>query len=164
MNRTIALLLLVLIAVIFTPTDSTSAVAAGNTPSASGHGNIRINDGELRTFSFHAMTRKDGTVTGNTTLHNRDQDVFVKLDIDCLRVVGNTAYVSGVITQHSNPDFLGFKGRFRVVDNGEGANNPPDLMSLVANSPPTSTSDCNSPSNAFPALNDIEGGNVQVKP
>ncbi len=140
---------------------SISAVASGNNPSANGHGNLTTND-ELRTFSFHARTRNDGTVTGSATLHNRDQDVFLKLDINCLTVVGNTASVSGVISRHSNPSFIGRTGIFQVVDNGEGSGNPSDQMSLVFIFGAGSPVDCNT--GFILPQNTVEGGNVQVKP
>jgi len=165
MNRRITLLssfiMLAMIVVFTASSASISAVAVGNNPSANGHGNITVND-TLRTFSFQAMTRKDGTVTGSATLHNRNSDTFIKLDINCLRVVENTAYLSGIITKSSNPSFEGRLGLFQVVDNGEGANDPPDQISLVFIYPESTLFNCNS-FDDFP-LNTIEGGNVQVNP
>jgi len=162
MNRKIALLLLVLLAVIFAPTHYTSAVASGNNPSANGHGNLTIS-GELRTFSFHALTRRDGTVKGSVTLHNRALDIFDRYDIDCLNVVGNTATLSGIITKSTDTDLIGSRAIFRVVDNGEGSTNARDQISLVAVLPAGSTIDCDTAGLVLPTL-PIEGGNVQVTP
>jgi len=159
MNRKIALLLTVLIAALFAPSLSTSALAVFNGPSSNGHGNITVN-GELRTFSFHANTLKNGEVRGSLTLHNRVNDTFIRADIDCLRVIGNTAHMSGVITRSSEPAFEGLRAFFRVQDNGEGANSPPDGLSFLNVGP--NVPDCNS---AFsPPFQVIEGGNIQVKP
>lgn len=163
-SRIILLSLLVLLAVVaagVVSTRSTSVFAAGNSPSANGHGNLTVG-GELRTFSFHAMTRKDGTVTGSATLHNRNSDVFIHMDINCLRVVGNTAFMSGPITNSSNPAFEGRTGLFQARDNGEGSNAAPDQLSLLAVLVGNTTIDCNT--NFAPLLNPIEGGNIQVKP
>jgi hypothetical protein len=158
MKKNTILLLLVLVTAIIAPLQSSSATEAFNGPSSSGHGNITL--GELRTFSYHAITLRDGTVRGNMTLHNRDSGNFIQADINCLRVVGNNASMSGVVTKSSDPAFVGFQGFFRVQDNGEGANSPADLMSLFNLG--TVVPDCNT---AFaPPLLAIEGGNVQVKP
>src|SRR5687768_5433806 len=146
MNRRITLLsFLIMVAAFAAITASshpTSTVALGNKPSANGHGNLTIS-GELRTFSFHAMTSNDGTVKGNSALHNRDLDVFSKMDINCLSVAGNTASMSGPITHHSDSYLVGRTGVFQVVDNGEGSNGAPDEISLVFVLPVNSTSDCN---------------------
>ena len=164
-NRITLLSLLVLFAVFavgVVPTRSTSVFAAGgNGPSANGHGNLTVG-GELRTFSFHAITQRDDDVQGSVTLHNRSTDTFTKADINCLRVVGNTAIMSGPITNSSNPVFEGRTAIFRVQDNGEGANSPPDGLSLLFIFPAGSTASCNI-NFVFPFM-PIEGGNVQVKP
>jgi hypothetical protein len=160
MNRKILLSLLVLL-VASVAAISTSVGAFNNRPSANGHGNLD-QAGDLRTFSFQAQTRNDGSVVGGATLHNRQADAFLKLDINCLRVNGNGATVSGVISQHSDPNFIGLKGIFQVVDRGEGAKAQPDLMSLVFILAANNPTDCNS--NVSLPLNVIEGGNIQVKP
>lgn len=164
MNRrmTVLSLLVLLAAVIATGiTRSTSAMMPASGPSASGHGNLTVG-GELRTFSFTAVTHKNGTVTGQAQLNNRAQDTRLHLDIDCLRVVGNTATVSGIVTNTTDPTLEGFRGIFRVEDNGEGANDPPDRISLVFLFPPSVPLDCNS--NLGLPLIPIEAGNIQVRP
>ena len=47
--------------------------------------------------------------------------MFVHIEIDCLRVVGNVAYMSGRITHSSNPaeGVVGELNRWSVEDNGE---------------------------------------------
>ena len=66
--------------------------AGGNSgPSATGAGHFEI-DGELRTFSFTANTHRDGTVKGQAQLYNRALGTRTHLEIDCLRVVGTTAF------------------------------------------------------------------------
>jgi len=144
---------------------SSLLVGAQNSgPSANGHGNTTVN-GELRTFSFNAIQKKDGTVTGNMTLHNRGLDSFIKVDVNCLLVVGNIATMSGVVTHSDDPrgSFEGLNAIFRVVDNGEGENSPPDLISgVVVLGDEDSLITCRDP---FPLqLRLIEAGNIQVKP
>jgi hypothetical protein len=47
-------------------------------------------------------------------LNSRSFDVFVHIRVDCLRVEGNTAYVSGRITHTSDPEqgFIGELNRW----------------------------------------------------
>ena len=139
-----------------------SLAAGGNSgPSATGAGHFD-QAGELRTFSFNAITKKDGTVNGHAELHNRLQDTRLHIDVNCLRVVGNVAIMSGVVTNSNDPTLVGDETLFSVQDNGEGAKAPPDLISLVFLFPPGSGFSCDlfavAPTNA------IEGGNVQVRP
>jgi hypothetical protein len=136
---------------------------ADSGPSASGHGNLTI-AGELRTFSFTAVTHKDGSVTGEAQLDNRAQGVKLHLAIDCLKVVGNTATVSGTVTEVSGPTVIqvGWKSVFRVTDNGEGGKSAPDTISLVFSFAPPAFIDCHS--NFSVPMMPIEGGNIQVRP
>ena len=135
--------------------------SGGNRPSASGHGNLTLLDGTLRTFSFHASTDRNGNVSGSVNLHNRSLDVHTKASINCLSVTGNIATMSGTITNGSN---AGSPAIVRVIDNGEGSNAPEDRISLLSvnttpNAPPFNCTAILS----FATFN-IEGGNVQVRP
>jgi hypothetical protein len=89
--------------------------------SASGSGHM-VRNGFYRTFSFSARKYADGTSKGQLQLRSPEFDVVVHLAIDCLRVVGNRAHMSGVITFTSNTDeaFVGEHNRLVVEDNGEG--------------------------------------------
>jgi hypothetical protein len=127
-------------------------------PSATGAGHFESSGG-LRTFSFSAITKKDGSVTGQAQLSNRGLDSKLHVDIDCMVVSGNTATISGVIT-NSNVGLDGFTAYFTVVDNGEGGASP-DEMSLLAPIDPASGLDCTVPLNMV--LYPIDGGNVQVR-
>lgn len=145
------------------PAEATLApryAAGGNSgPSAGGGGHFEIT-GDLRTFSFTAITERDGSVKGQAQLYNRDQDVRLHMDIDCLRVVGNIAYASGVITQSTTPAQVGLRGVFSAQDNGEGANAAPDRLSLVF-SAAFAANVCRTFS---PAPTNAIDGNIQVKP
>lgn len=141
------------------PAGTALQATAANGPKASGHGNLTVAD-ELRTFSFTAVTHQDGSVTGQAQLNNRAQDARIHLEIDCLLVIGNRAVMSGVVTNTNDPVFEGLTGTFRVTDNGEGANDPPDTISLVFFGFPPQFCRTNVPLPEMP----IEGGNIQVKP
>ena len=136
------------------------SVGAAAPTSATGAGTLTIL-GELRNFAFTASTNKDIT-KGQAQLNNRDQDAIDHIDIDCMRVVGNQAVISGVITK-SNTGQEGNTGVFTVEDNGEGKNASPDRLSLVffyAPQPPGTL--CTVfPFASFPT-SPIEGGNIQV--
>ena len=162
-RRMTVLSLLILFAVVTATglTHSTSAMMPDSGPSASGHGNLTTG-GELRTFSFTAVTHKDGTVTGQAQLISRATDTRIHMEIDCLRVVGNIAIMSGTITNSNVPAFEGRPAIFRVQDNGEGANDPADRISLVSIFPAGFAINCNS--NFSTPLIPIDGGNIQVRP
>jgi hypothetical protein len=130
-------------------------------PSANGHGNLTIAGG-LQTLSFHAREFRDGTVTGSTVAKSRAQNVRIFADLDCLFVVGNTAVLSGVVTQSDNPLFpVGRGAIFRVVDNGEGANDPVDMMTDVIIFAVPSALRCQT--NFSAPLMPVEEGNIQVR-
>lgn len=140
----------------------TSTAAPGSGPSASGHGNLTT-VGQLRTFSFTAVTHKDGSVTGEAQLDNRGQGQKIHMAIDCLSVVGNTAVVSGIVTISDPTGLEGVTGIFAVQDNGEGSKaTARDRISLVFFF--TTGEDCTTfPFGDFPT-SPIQGGNIQVKP
>jgi hypothetical protein len=83
-------------------------------------------------FSLSAVQHADGTVTGQwqDTFFGRGVPALaIHVEIDCLVVVGNEAWVSGVIT---HPDSLAGLGAItRVSDNGTSANDPPDQVSFT---------------------------------
>lgn len=130
-------------------------------PSANGQGSLSLPNEVSRRFSFHANTMPDGTVKGSGVLTYTGGELKIMFDIDCLNVVGNTATMSGVVTRVEGTSAFqeGYRCRFKVTDNGEGANAAPDEMTLLQGS--TSLPDCNAPFNL--QENPIEGGNIQVK-
>ena len=136
------------------------SVRSGNGPSANGQGFFTGSGGGLRTFSFNAVTKNDGSVTGQANLHNRDEGNIYKVQINCLQVIGNRASVSGVIKSSTVPGLEGQNAVFVVIDNGEGFGNFPDQISRLLIT--DEEVDCRTeiPFRMF----NIEGGNVQVKP
>ncbi|MGH3082814.1 MAG: hypothetical protein ACRDNP_01925 [Gaiellaceae bacterium] len=126
--------------------------------SATGSGHLLLGD-DLRTFSFTAVERSDGSVTGQAENHNRATGATAHVEIDCLNVVGNVAIISGETRG-------GRTAVFAVEDNGEGANASPDRITLViTNDPDYPTGVCMlvTPEDAEPFLMPIEDGNVQVR-
>jgi len=131
--------------------------------SASGSGHM-VRNGFNRTFSFTAQKRADGTSTGQLQLDSREFDVVVHIAIDCLRVEGNQAHMSGRITYVSNPDEgdVGELNRLVVEDNGEGPGSPADMVSGIPANPGSSNPEtCET--NTLTPNREVQRGNVQVR-
>ena len=140
------------------PAESNALVA-----SATGSGHM-VRNGFNRTFSFSAQKFADGTSKGQLELNSREFDVVVHIAIDCLKVVGNTAHMSGLITYTSNTDegVVGELNRLVVQDNGEGSNSPPDMVSgIPANPGNTNPETCET--NTLVPNRVVQRGNVQVR-
>jgi hypothetical protein len=136
------------------------AGAAPSGPAASGAGHFQ-DSGGLRTFAFNAKTMPNGSIQGQAELFNRGQDTRDHIAIDCMQVVGDTAYISGTFTDSSNPALIGDTGVFSVRDNGEGSNAPADQMSLVYYAPPSTFFNCNY--YHYTPDHTLDGGNVQIR-
>ena len=114
-------------------TESVAATAANAAahPSAWGAGTI-----EFGSSKEHVSFNASGVLlaaTGSAEIHDNTAagNVNAHVAIDCLNVVGNQATISGIITQSTDPTIQGFRALWQVRDNGEGQNDPPDLMSPV---------------------------------
>jgi hypothetical protein len=127
--------------------------------SASGGGNIDL-FGTIRVFSFDAEEHADGSVTGEFEIRYRPFGAVIHGVTTCLRVVGNEAVMTGVVTFSTfAPVQPGFMGTTTVVDNGEGAGAAPDLISWPT-TPAATPSDCEFVTPV--ADQPVEFGNVQV--
>jgi len=127
--------------------------------SATGSGHITVN-GTLRTFAFTVNRNATGTASGQMEVINRDQGVRVHGAVNCLNVVGNTAIISGQVTDANNPALEDTYFWLKVVDNGEGSKAPADKMTFALTVIPTLT--CDTDLNV-PYL-DVEKGNIQIRP
>jgi hypothetical protein len=154
---------LALAAAVFTQT----APAAPNPVinSATGSGHMVRPDGTFRSFSFSARKYADGSVNGQLQLNSRGFDVFVHIRIDCLRVVGNTAYMSGRITHTSIPaeGEIGELNRVIVRDNGEGDGVIDQVSRIPANPGSVDQRTCLDANEDLFPLRDVQRGNVQVR-
>lgn len=141
-----------------------NAGGKGITALATGSGDI-TRGGAWRTFSFTAHTDAAGASSGQSQLDSRSLGLRVHLSVTCLSVQGNVAIVSGAVSD-SNMDGLVAVGNsfiFAVMDNGEGANAPPDQISLITFTTPHTFDDCTPFVWAdFSPTIPIEAGNVQV--
>jgi hypothetical protein len=142
----------------------TPAAPNGVVASATGSGHM-IRSGFNRTFSFSAVKRADGTVTGQIQLNSRSLAVVVHIRVDCLRIEGNKAHMSGRVTRSSDPSqgFVGELNRLVVEDNGEGQNAPPDMISGIPENPGNADpATCETNPDRVPDRI-VERGNVQVR-
>jgi len=82
-------------------------------------------------FSLTATISADGSMSGQYTDRFANGNGFHAV-IDCVSVVGNEAWVSGVITSGTFDgfDLTGLPVSTRVRDNGTSANDPPDQISF----------------------------------
>ena len=116
---------------------------AANGPSASGDFEFS-SGGHPLAIQFNAKVNPNGSTSGHITLSGTvnvpDQDVdgegfggpgslvsvTLEIDVDCLKVNGSEAALSGVITDSNIPAYIGNRGLLAVVDGGEGVNAAPD--------------------------------------
>ena len=127
---------------------------------AQGHG-IWTFEHHKYQFTFHANTMPDGSVKGNGVLLRTDGVYNIKFAIDCMIIDGNTAKMSGHITK-DEPEYVGSKIWFRVVDNGEGNNSEPDRLSPFCYWP-SSTENVDCTIIDYKRTWEIDSGNIQVK-
>lgn len=106
-------------------------IAASPTRGVTGSGHIAFASG-LREFTFHAVQRPDGTVGGSYKIELTSLDLFFTVDVSCLAIEGNTAWVAGHISD-TNASFVqvGSVSYFYAIDNGEGAGAPADVVSTA---------------------------------
>ena len=149
-------------------TVGSGVVLAQVVASATGSGQFHEFPGPngYRTFTFSAQTDSSGITTGVTQGFSRSVPLSWQGTLNCLDVEGNVATMSGVVTDViPNPNALGilpgFFLVFQVIDNGEGKNSPPDLISLTffEATPPFP---CLQSVDGIFATTPIENGNVQV--
>ena len=136
--------------------------------SATGSGHFLLLE-EFRTFTFNAK-KFGGEVSGHFNLYRHDAGVHVGGSVICLNVQNNIAYFAGLVEVSNlddDPSFgVGSYVIWSAVDNGEGANYPPDQISLLMGSPGWTQADvegyCESGVSFGYGYYDIEEGNVQI--
>lgn len=117
-------------------------------------------------FTFNVQVHADGSVHGRynyTQVRDGGTPLTVKGSLTCAVIVGNRAIVGGIIEEASRPALVGLDMWFQVEDNGEGANDPPDMSSSIgAGGPGTAQQYCDdAPGVRFPFF--LDRGNLQVR-
>ena len=124
------------------PTPMPTAVKVTTTSQAIGQGNgvqhrvsVGSHDfsapGDNANFSLIAIQQADGSVTGEWTDQFGHGDGGIHVVVDCVEVLGNRAWMSGVITQSPDGTLNGLTAGTTVEDNGTSANDPPDRISYT---------------------------------
>lgn len=108
--------------------------------SATGSGH-RVRNGRPLTFTFNAVRRADGSAEGRYYLDWQDlgpaldhQRLQVTVDVTCMSVSGNRAFIAGIITEVDGPIVQeGTVSYFYVTDNGEGSDAVDEISALRLN-------------------------------
>ena len=141
------------------------AAVPGYLPSATGHADIDVALGAQplsQSYSFNAeRVGKEQIVHGEWSLRQQlgGQPASLQGRVTCFVAIDSMARIAGVIVRSDNPTYQrGQHVVWKVVDSGEGANDPRDLASPML---PSSDPD------AFcgggdPAMTEINTGNIQV--
>ena len=112
-------------------------------------------------FSLIAIEHRDGTVTGqwqDTFGPGNGQEGGYHVAVDCVTVIGNTAWIGGVVTKATNELLVGTRALTEVRDNGTSSSDTPDQISY-SYAGLASTVRCPTPTlPLFP----LEGGEVKV--
>ena len=121
---------------------------------------------EIGPFTWNVQLHEDGTVHGryNYTQVRDGVQLTVSGYLTCAVIIDNNVWVGGIIEDSSRASLIGLDMWFQAEDNGEGANDPPDMSSTIgAGGPGTAQQYCNNhPAVLFPFL--VEEGNLQVRP
>lgn len=148
--------------------------SAQDRESAGGNGTLLTQDENGKTvrrhFSFQARRNADGAVTGQANLRNPafpgddGKNFFSKIDIKCLRIVGNIAVVGGFVKRTNDANLIDAVV-FRVQDNGEPGKNDAISRVFFFDDDPNTTGNPNTicqDETPYP-LEVIESGNIQVR-
>ena len=147
-----------------------SAANAASTASANGQGTL---DNNQRHFSFSAKQAADGSVSGQAELTNKaysggnpNSPYKLKIDITCMKKVGNTAVFGGWGHPNDNDPVFQDAVFFSVVDNGEPGKADQISRVYAWDDNATITGDpqaclVTNPGDLLPET--IQSGNIQVK-
>ena len=130
---------------------------------------VGINTGNDFKYSLSAIRHEDGSVSGEfeERVILASTGDFIRQThgtVTCFEIVGNMARIGGLVDQATDPRFLpGTEFRLVVVDNGEGASDPPDMGSNARfGFPGTAQAFCNAGTTFN--LEQVDHGNIEVRP
>lgn len=120
----------------------------------------------IHPFTFNVQMKSDGSVTGHYNYRQlRDGvELTVEGSLTCAVIVGNRAWVGGIIEKSSRESLVGLDMWFQVQDNGEpGSDEVPDMSTTIgADAPGTGQQYCDdAPEPRFPFF--LSQGNIQVR-
>jgi hypothetical protein len=145
--------------------DSSQSLGVVASATGGAHRVRPLPDGELFVLSFTAQKRADGSATGYAHVDRKDLDIAFDIDVTCLAVVDNVAWVGGIIrNERGGVARNGAVSYFYVIDNGEGDGGVPDRASAIRVNDVDGEDlvFCTERPLVLPAT-DIELGNLQVR-
>ena len=116
--------------------------------------------GQLRTFSFSAVKRADGTVTGEWQRFARAIGAKAHGDVTCFTINGNQVWLGGVVERTTT---VPGEVAWTVIDNGEGASSAPDQISLQSVGGGPGFADLLCAAQLPRPMFDVEKGNIQIR-
>lgn len=117
------------------PTAAGSSLAKGGPVVHDATGSMHLypeGESKMRTFAFTARQYKDGSCDGEYQVYRHASGAINKWHgkVVHLNVEGNKALIIGY-EDHQTGAWLGTYDAFIAIDNGEGTNASPDIMSFV---------------------------------
>ena len=121
-------------------------------PSATGSFQFSLEDGAVRFLEFNAREQNNGRTVGEMTFSDpaaivvpdpdapegvTGQGALVRATFDCLKITGNRAVMSGVISESNVSSAIGLRVLLVVEDNGEGVNALNDKLTWGIYQPPS---------------------------
>jgi hypothetical protein len=144
----------------------------GAKDSADGEGTLVNEDKSQSEFTFNVKRNPNGKVTGSATIRNpsykagNGQTEKIKINVTCLKVVGNVAVMGGVTKRKTN-QAKAEAVYFAVEDNGEaGAESDAIFRGFYFDDDPSTEGDaqrCESIESNVLVLEPIKAGNIKVK-
>ena len=118
-------------------------------------------------YSVNAIRHRDGSVSGEAEEHvETAAGVFIRRGhgtVTCFTLNGNIARIGGIVDRTDAGVPPGTEFFLTVVDNGEGANDPPDMATSPASgSPGVAARHCTM--GIERPIFMIDRGNIQVRP
>lgn len=141
-----------------------SFASLGAPGSVTGSGHIPFGSGQ-RVLTFHAQDGGNGAASGSYRVNLTAPGLFFEVDVTCVSLVANTAWVAGQISATNAPFIqVGSVSYFYAIDNGEGAGAAPDIVSTarINDVAGEDTRFCTERPLLLPSF-PIEQGNVQVR-
>lgn len=137
--------------------------------SVTGHWEVIGLGGNLNKVSVNGNIHEDGSVSGEVQFELFGDDglsVVAHGDVYCLHIEGNTARIAAIGHRQGDPQDSELIGILTAIDNGEGAESPPDRASALRT---VSTLDraklhCDQGLNPEIPVFEVQRGNIQVRP
>ena len=150
---------------------ASAAVAAGTGGSANGGSHLTVHNVfglqtlELQNFGFNARLESDGSADGWYTYREVDDGTPIDVHgpVTCLTVIGNDAWIGGVVEASSDSSIVGSGAWWHVTDNGEGAGAPPDITTFLGVGSLQQTQDFCDQHPPYKHPFAIDGGNIRVQ-